>query len=65
MGNKELFIKISYEGVSVVEILIALLPLLFWVGIFGLIISFIVKKVKKSREQLEERIEILEKKVTK
>lgn len=48
-----------------VEILIALLPLLFWVGIFGLIISFIVKKVKKSRKQLEDRIESLEKKVTK
>jgi preprotein translocase subunit YajC len=51
--------------VSVVEILIALLPLLFWVGIFGLIISFIVKKVKKSRKQLEDRIESLEKKITK
>jgi preprotein translocase subunit YajC len=51
--------------VSVVEILIAFLPLLFWVGIFGLVISFIVKKVKKSRKQLEDRIESLEKKVTK
>jgi hypothetical protein len=51
--------------VSVVEILIALLRLLFWLSIFGLVINFIVKKVKKSRKQLEERIESLEKKVTK
>jgi hypothetical protein len=53
------------QEVSVVEILIALLPLLFWLGIFGLVINFIVKKVKKSHKLLEEPIESLEKKVTK
>jgi preprotein translocase subunit YajC len=43
-----------------VSILIALFPLLFWLSIVGAIIYFIVRKVKRSRRALEERIEVLE-----
>jgi preprotein translocase subunit YajC len=43
-----------------VSILIALFPLLFWLSIVGAIIYFIVRKVKRSRKALEERIEVLE-----
>lgn len=43
-------------------ILINLFPLFLWLGIVVAIIYFIVRKVKKSRTQLEERIEVLEQK---
>ncbi|WP_273852001.1 hypothetical protein [Guptibacillus spartinae] len=43
------------------SIFLALLPLLFWIGVAVAIIYFIVRKVKRSRRALEERIEVLEK----
>ncbi|PFG12175.1 hypothetical protein [Bacillus sp. es.036] len=42
------------------SILIALFPLFLWLSIVGAIIYFIVRKVKRSRKALEERIEVLE-----
>lgn len=41
-------------------ILINLIPLFLWLSIVGAIIYFIVRKVKRSRKALEERIEVLE-----
>ena len=49
------------KGVGEVSIFLALLPLLFWIGVAVAIIYFIVRKVKRSRRALEERIEVLEK----
>ncbi|MTW87160.1 hypothetical protein F3157_16080 [Virgibacillus dakarensis] len=42
------------------ELFIAIFPLLFWMAIIALVVLFIVKKVKKTRRELEERIASLE-----
>jgi len=55
-----MFCSKSLKGVVEVTILINLIPLFLWLSIVGAIIYFIVRKVKRSRKALEERIEVLE-----
>ncbi|GGJ94773.1 hypothetical protein GCM10007063_16640 [Lentibacillus kapialis] len=47
------------------DVIVALLPLVFWAVIIGLITYFIVKKVKKSNARRDAKIEELEKQVNK